>query len=217
MIGLYALTWRELSLIGRTRAFWAAAGAYVVLLFMFVLVWGDGLPLANARSNWQQFNTAQSAVLSVLLPWTAARCGALRRRDLVMLSVATATAPSVLLLARWIATSCALFALGLTALPATLLVQQIGSAPLTSIGSSMATCAGLAAFAAAITTGCVVVCKQPLNGWVAATTITVATGAAMPLPIPTAAVWLLIAAGATIALSTFADYRLLHLAEETLP
>ena len=211
---MYALTWRELVSIGRAPGFWAATIGYTFLLFMIVLVWGHGLPVTGAGTNWQQFNAAQSAILSVLLPWTAARCGPVRRTDLVMLSLVTAAPPSRLLMARWLAVSAALIGLTLAALPTTLLMQEIAAIPPMSIAASFAGTAALCALVAAVTNACVAIFDGALSGWLAATTISVAAGLLMPPSPAVLPIWLLMATGATFVISKIADSQLLHLAQE---
>jgi hypothetical protein len=211
---MYALTWRELVSFWRAPAFWAAAIVHVSLLFSFVLVWGDGLPLVNGGTNWQQFNTAQFAILSVLFPWIAARCSPLQSHDLVILSLVTATSPSRLLLARWLAAWVALLGVIVIALPVTLLMQQIAVTPFMSVAARLGVNVALAAVAAAITTGCMAIFDRTLNGWVAATTATFAAGLLMPASPTTASLWLLACAGAAMAGSTLAVSRCVYLPQD---
>ena len=74
------LIWRELIIIGRTPSFWVAAAVYVSVLTLFVLIWGDGVPIVGAGPVWDQFSAVQLSVLLALLPWTATRCVTTRRK-----------------------------------------------------------------------------------------------------------------------------------------
>jgi hypothetical protein len=211
---MYALTWRELALIGRSRPFWAATIVYLGLLFLFVLLWGDGLPIVNGGTSWEQFSSLQWAALTVLFPWTAARCAAPRRRELALLAVTTGAAPSRLLLARSIAVAIALLSLAIAALPVMLLMQQVAAMPLASIASATTIIAGLAAFAAVITSGCMAISTHPLKGWIAATAITVAAALFVPRSAAATPLWLIAAVMVVIPLLWFADSRLRYLPEE---
>lgn len=206
------LIWRELALVWRARAFWVATIGYVLLLLLFVIVWGDGLPIANSGTNWQQFNAVQWGILTVLLPWTAARCATLPRRNLIMLSLATAAPPSRLLLARGLAVAAALLALILVALPVVLLMQQIAAAPVGAIATSLIVCAGLAAFAAAAANFSMAMTDNPLIGWTGATLVTLM--ASLVIPSGATLLWLLASACITVALLLVADSRLRYLPEE---
>jgi hypothetical protein len=67
---------RALLNAARTPAVWIAIGAQIVFLSLYLLVWGDGIPLVGARPVLDQFATTQWILLGVLLPWAAARTGA---------------------------------------------------------------------------------------------------------------------------------------------
>jgi hypothetical protein len=211
---MYALAWSELVSFWRAGAFWAAITVHVSLLFSFILVWGDGLPIVNGGTNWQQFNTVQFAILTVLFPWIAARCSPLQGYDLVMLSLVTATSPSRLLVARWLAAWAALLGVMLMALPAMLLMQQIAIAPFMSVATCLGVAVALAGLAAAITSGCMAMFDRTLHGWVAATTATCAAGLLMPASPTTASIWLLACAGAAMAGSTLAVSRSVYLPQD---
>ena len=50
-----ALVWRALVTAVSTPALWGANGAQIVLFLLYMLVWGDGLPVAGARPVLEQF------------------------------------------------------------------------------------------------------------------------------------------------------------------
>jgi len=54
---LITLVWRALLGAARTPALWIAMGVQIAFLSLYLLVWGDGLPLAGARPVLDQFAT----------------------------------------------------------------------------------------------------------------------------------------------------------------
>jgi hypothetical protein len=208
------LIWRELAVIWRTGSFWAATAASVSVLALFVVVWGDGVPVVNGGTSWQQFGAIQKTILILVLPWIAARCAVTPRRDLVLLASATASDPSRLLLARCVALTASFAAVAVCALPVVLLMQQIAAAPLQDFADQLVPLGGLATFVAVVTTGCMVSFVNPLRGWIAATAVTIAAGWLVPLTIAATPIWMGLALAAAAPLLLMIDGILTYLPEE---
>jgi hypothetical protein len=208
------LIWRELAVIWRTGSFWTATATSVSLLALFVVVWGDGVPVINGGTSWQQFGAIQQAMLFLVFPWIAARCAVTPRRDLVLLASATASNPSRLLLARCVALTASLAASAACAIPVILLMQQIAAAPLQGLADQLVPLGGLATFVAVVTTGCMATLVNPLRGWIAATAVTIAAGWLVPLTIAATPIWMGIALAAAAPLLLMIDGILTYLPEE---
>ena len=171
-----ALIWRELVAITRMPPYWVSAAVYVAALAAFVLIWGDGLPVVGARSNWEQFGAAQRVFLAVLLPWIAARCGLSSRRDLALVGFTTGHPPGHSLLAKSTAVAVSLLGIVLCALPVIALMQQIAAVEPLAIVSSTVPLAVLAVCVAVITTAIGVTLEEPVRVWALSTALTIAAG-----------------------------------------
>ncbi len=210
------LIWRELVLVWRTSAFWAAMATYLTVLALFILIWGDGMPVPVWGTNWQQFNFIQRTFLMIALPWAAARCAATSNRDLVLLAMATGRLPSSLLVAKFLALATSLVALVLAALPFALLMQQIAARPVTAVAADLLPLVGLAMFVATVTPGYMLASDSPLRGWMASTVSTLAAGFVIPLSNVAMPVWAFLALAAATPTLLIADSRLRYLPEELL-
>jgi len=209
------LIWRELIIIGRTPSFWLAAAVYVSVLTLFVVIWGDGLPIVGAGPVWDQFSAVQLSVLLVLLPWTATRCVTTRRRrDLRVLAIVTASRPAELILARCIALGAALLVLVLTALPIAIVMQQIAAIPFSAIATALLPLLGLSLFVAVAATGFMLAFANPLPAWLITSAVTVVASRTVALTPASTPVWIGIALGAALLLTMNADSRLAYQAEE---
>jgi hypothetical protein len=208
-----ALTWRELILVYRTRAFWAATAIYVSVLALFMLTWGDGLPVPTWGTNWQQFNFIQRAVLMLVLPWTAARCAATSNRDLILLATAAGHPPSRILVAKSLALAISLIGLALSALPIELLMQEMAARPLMAVGTDMLPLLGMATFVAAVTPACMFVSDNLLLGWIAATASTIAAASIIPESDIAMPLWIGVAVAAATPLLPVVDWKLRYLPE----
>ena len=208
-----ALIWRDLAVVSRTPALWISAGVYTTGLALFFLVWSDGLPLVGAPSRWHQFTAAERILLSVLLPWTAARCGP-SRRELALTGIVTAVSPAVLILARWVASSIALIAVALSALPVVVLMQQIAGTSAAAVALDLVSIAALAVFVASVAITAAIALDRPVRVWAAATGLSVGAAAVLP-PGPGATILWVLGAAAALALG-FPQLRtrLMYLAED---
>jgi hypothetical protein len=127
---------RELdSLLGDRGPTWVAL-AHVTIAALFVVAWGDGrgVPLWWQHSFYAQFRLVQWVTLTVLLPWAALRSVARERRDsLLFLALLTATTPSKLLGARWIAVTIGLSLATLSGAPIAVLAQRMSGGSLIAV------------------------------------------------------------------------------------
>jgi hypothetical protein len=209
-----ALAWRALVTAARTPALWAAMGAQVVLGSLYLLVWGDGVPVVGARPVLQQFATAQWIFLALALPWTAARSGAACRRDeIAHLAALGAVPPSSVVAASVTALAVLLLATAAVGLPFAALARQISAVPMTELWRTQLPLYALGVCAAAVTMACMLVVANRLFAWVAATALIVAAAIVVPQGLPGGAV--LVAVGTVVAalLVSSADRRFRYLAE----
>lgn len=198
-----ALIWRELTVISRTPGFWVSAALYVVALTAFVVVWGDGVPVVGAQSSWEQFTMAQRLLLAALLPWTAVRCSASSRRELVLLGAIAAQRPRALLWAKGAALAASLLGLALSALPVIVLMQQVGATSPTTAALDMAPVGALALLVAGLTTAMTVVLEAPIRVWAVTGGVTLVSAVFGP-PTPRVALLWLAVFGTVAAVSLHA-------------
>jgi hypothetical protein len=210
-----ALVWRALLGAARTPAVWIGLGAQVVFLSLYLLVWGDGIPLVGARPVLDQFATTQWMLLGVLLPWAAARSGAAWRGDeIAQMAALGAVSPASVLAAGVTALSALLVATAAVGLPFALLAQQISAVPALDLWRTQLPLYGLGLCAATMTAACMLVVANRLLAWMAATALTCGVMAAVPSGLPGAVV--LAALGVTIgaALVGGANRRFWYLSEQ---
>ena len=210
---LMALVWREAIVVLRAVPFWIAAAAYVAVLAVFVMIWGDGVPVVGAGTQWEQFTRFQWVVLVAALPWTAARCTPRALDDLILFAFATAQRPSRLVLARSIALSVCLTMFALLALPVVIVMQRVAAIPLTDAAAGLVSSAALATFVAAVATAAGVLVRSRVAAWLAATACSVVVAGAIPAS--SAALWLLAAVLVAAAMLLRADARLTYLPESS--
>jgi hypothetical protein len=208
-----ALLWRELVLVYRTGAFWAATAIYVSVLALFLLAWGDGFPVPTWGTNWQQFNFIQRVVLLLVLPWTAARCAATSNRDLIVFATAAGHPPSRILVAKSLALAISLFGLALSALPIALVMQEMAARPLMAVGTDMLPVLGMAMFVAAVTPACMFGSDNPLLGWIAATAATIVAASVIPESDIAMPMWIGVAVAAATPSLLVVDWKLRYLPE----
>jgi hypothetical protein len=208
-----ALIWRQLVVVTRTPALWVSAALYVSALTAFVLIWGDGIPVVGAASNWQQFTMTERMFLAVLLPWTAARCSAASRRELTLLGLLAAQPPAAVVIATCAALAAMLFAVALAALPVLALMQQIAAVTTATVALDFAPLAALTVFIAAVTTATAVVLENPVRVWAVSGSVTLVALAVIPLEFRSAPIWLIAAVAAFASSLPAARARLTYLAE----
>jgi hypothetical protein len=207
------LIWHDLSRVLRGPAFWAAAVFYLSSLALFVVIWGDGVPIAGSGSTWEQFLRVKLALLAVVLPWTAVRSIGRTDRELTLLSLATATSPSRLVVATVVALCISLLGLALLALPLVLIMQQVTTVPMAAVIASLVPLAGLASLVAVLATVCGMLMGDSIAAWMAATIGTIAATVAMPVTTRMTIVWFVVACVLVIPLVLGANARLMYLGD----
>jgi hypothetical protein len=208
------LVWRALLAAARTPALWVAMGAQAGLYSLYLLVWGDGLPLAGARPVLEQFATAQWIVLSLALPWAAARSGAAWRRDeIAQFAALGAVLPSSIVAASVAAQAVLLLATASVGLPFAVLAQQISAVPLAEMWRTQLPLYALGLCAAAVTPACMLVAANRFLAWTAATALSLAAAMIVPQGLAGAAVLAALGAGVGAVLVSGADRRLWYLSE----
>lgn len=212
---LTTLVWRALLGAARTPALWIAMGVQIAFLSLYLLVWGDGLPLAGARPVLEQFATTQWIFLGLALPWAAARSGAAWRRDeLTQFAALGAILPSSAVAASVTALVVLLLAMAAVGLPFALLAQQISAVPAMELWRTQLPVYGLSLCAAAVTAACMLVVANRIMAWTAATALTFAVMFVVPQGIAGAAVLAALAVALGAALVNGADRRFWYLSEQ---
>jgi hypothetical protein len=162
-----ALAWQQVAPASRTPALWVAVVGHVLALSLYLVVWGDGVPLAGARAPFEQFTTAYTALLVVLLPWVAARCLTLGSRNEVALqAVLTAQRPLTIVLGATLGLAVVLLTVIATGLPLTLLAQQTSPHSSWEVGRVMARLAGVGACLAPVSVAATVASGSRLWSWI---------------------------------------------------
>ena len=162
-----ALVWRHVIGAARLPVVWVAVVFHVAALVAFLFVWGTGIPLADARSPFEQFASAQSAVVLLVLPWVVARCTTVGDRDaFVRLAVRSADGPAMLMLGAAAGVALLATAIAFTGLPLALLSHQISAAPALQLMATQMRTAAVAACAATLTLAAVSTSGSRLGGWV---------------------------------------------------
>lgn len=176
-----ALAWRHVIGAARMPVVWTAVLLHVAALVAFLFVWGTGIPLAGARSPFEQFASAQSAVALLVLPWVVARCTTVENRDaFVRLAVRSADRPSMLMLGAGAGVALLAIAIASTGLPLALLSHQISDASALQLVTAQLRTSAVAACAATLTLAAVSTSGSRLAGWVIGTTA--ATGMVWLVP-----------------------------------
>ena len=212
---LEALVCRTLLNAARTPAVWIAIGAQIVFLSLYLLVWGDGIPLVGARPVLDQFATTQWILLGVLLPWAAARCGAAWRGDeIAQLAALGAVLPSSVVAAGMTALALLLVSTAAVGLPFAFLAQQLSAGSAFDLWRTQLPLYGLGLCAATISAACMLVVANRLLAWTAATALTFCVMAAVPSGLPGAAVLAALAVAIGAGLVSGANRRFWYLSEQ---
>ncbi len=158
-----------------------------------------------------------AGLLLVLLPWVVSRCGADERGDrLVVISAFTATRPSRILLARFLARAAAALAVGLAGLPLMIAAQQMSAVPLGSLVRDLLPLVGLAMLASAASLVWSLLSSGVILAWACGTASTVLIGIWMGRsvpPAPAAAVLAALAVAAVASCMARADTSMRYLSE----
>lgn len=209
-----ALAWRQLMRATRLPAVWAATAFNVVLLTAFVFVWGNGIPLAAARLPFDQFTTAQTIVLLVVLPWVAARCGPVHDRGLVArLGVLAACQPATVITGAALGLTVVAAGVAVTGLPLAILSQQMSNGPAVDLAVAQVRVAALSACTATMTLAAVALSGNRIGGWLIATGATILVSWLAPRGLGGGLVLAATAVAGTVALAQHAQRRWHHAAE----
>lgn len=192
-----ALAWRDATIIVRSPGYWAAVGTYALLLGLFVLLWGGGMPVL-AGSALDRIAVIQRAALVALLPWTAIRCSGTSTDEVRLLAAVTASPPARIVCVRCVVTAIGLCALVCMGLPAMVMAQQMSAAPAGRIAAAVAPALGLCVLVAILTVSSALAVPSRLGGWVLATAATAVAVYAVPFRVSPAA-WFIGLAGLGLA------------------
>jgi hypothetical protein len=144
-----SLVVRQLILASRSPALGAACAFHAAVIGAFAIVWRSGMP-SLPGDVYEQQQLIQLAILSVLLPWAAARgLSAQTAHDVSATAAMAAVAPSRSAAAGLIATFVALLVIALAGAAPVVLAQQIAGIPPTEMLLRLVPLTGLAAVAAA--------------------------------------------------------------------
>lgn len=195
------LTWRALAVITRTGAFWAAAAAYVVLLSLFLLVWGDGVPAMDG-SVLDQFAAVQMVALALVLPWVAFRTAMSSRSELALVAMLAKCSPAQVIAGNYLALSLGLVALTLCALPMMLIAAQVSAVEAVGLSTFVPALVALSAAAAACVAAATTTGVNRTAGWAASTMllliVTALAGSGVMMAVLAIALTVPVAAGAAV-------------------
>lgn len=167
---MHALAWRQIVAAMRMPALWIATAIQVVALALYLLVWGDGIPVVGARSPFDQFAAAQSVLLLMVLPWVAARCAATPHRDAVArMAVLSARDASTVILGACLGLMGVVCAVAIAGLPLAIVSQQIADREPIELVATQLRVVALGACAGSLTLAAMLVSGSRLGGWLIAT------------------------------------------------
>jgi len=213
-----AIIMRELTVMTGKRAFILSAVTYVMLLAGFVFAWSDGVPLSDTPSLYGQSWAVNWALLTVWLPWTAARCLQIDRGDgLVLTAALIARRPASLLMAKFVAQILLLALFATTGLPVLILAQRMSAVPAERLLRDLASFGGLPVLAASITLAWVVAVESRLASWLGATS-SIASALMLswywqPLGLGVGAACALVGGAIAASLAALSDVSTLYLSE----
>ena len=215
-----AMVLRELHVIGRRGALSAAMCVHVALLTGYLLAWGNGngVPVAGALTVYDQTLMVEVILLTILLPWIAARCVAAERGDdLVLLSMVTAIPPSRVVIARALAITSALVLVVAGGLPTLIVAGRISAVRLSLIAEYELALFSVAFVSSATALTWRHVCRSRVIGWFAAalSTAAVVSAARVAPSLVIAPVVTVAALCAMGLLALRADVSLRYLAERS--
>jgi hypothetical protein len=211
---MLALAWRQVVAAVRLPAVWIATAVQVAMLTLYIVVWGDGIPLVGARAPFEQFATAQTILLLLVLPWVAARSAATVHRDTVTrLAVLTACRPSTVVLGACLGLAGVTAVVAATGMPLAIVSQQISALGPQDLAAAQLRLLALSACAATLTLAAVLVSGNRLAGWLLATALAALVTRVAPAGMAGALTIGAIAACSAAALAQRAERTWQHLAE----
>ncbi len=211
---MLALAWRQVVAAVRLPAVWIATAVQVAVLTLYIVVWGDGIPLVGARPPFEQFATAQTVLLLLVLPWVAARCLATAHRDTVSrLAVLTARHPSTVVLGACVGLAGVTAVVAATGLPLAVVSQQISVLAPQDLAAAQLRILALSACAGTLTLAAVLFSGNRVAGWLLATVLAALVTRVAPAGLAGALMMGAVAACTAAALAQQAQRTWQHLAE----
>ena len=169
-----SLVARQLVLASRSPALAAACGFHAAVIGAFAIVWRNGMPSLPGNNVYEQQLLLQLGLLSVLLPWAAARCLPARTaHDVSATAAMAAVAPSRVAAAALLAMFAVLLVIALAGGAPVVLAQQISGVPFNRVLLDSVPLAGLAALAATSSFLLALEGTRTLPTWIAAAAVTV--------------------------------------------
>ena len=192
---------RETLVVARQPALVLVAVLYSGAIGLFLAAWGGhrlaGLPGATI---YDQQHLLQSLLLVFVMPWTAARTIATDRgNSLVRASAILAQPPSRLVMARIAAASIACALVVATAMPATLVAQQMSAVSAARAIAGQLTLLSFSLPAGVLTVWWMLVSRDRLLGWLGATGSTILLVVMARLIVPSVATAAAVSAACAIA------------------
>jgi hypothetical protein len=208
------LAWRALMSIVRHEGFLIATALHLAVLATFVLVWGEGIPVWRDDPVLTQFLRIDMAMLAVILPWVAIRCGPDQGRSaLTRVAARTACSPSRLVAAEAAGIGGALLLLALSALPIFVLTQQISAVPASMVLRALLPVVALAIVVAAMAVAASVYLESRFSSWIVVTAATLVSVGLVSTTAQGVASMLVVGGLAAIIMMTSAERRLRYLGE----
>jgi hypothetical protein len=163
---------RELIVVARGQLA-AAVVFHIAVLAGFTAIWGLKLPMLTGRGIYDFVRTFEPALLTILLPWVAARCYAPDRGPaLITLSALTARRPSAIVLNKIVAGAGVLALVVLTGVPPAIVAQKMSAIPLSIVVRDFGSFVAFALLASVVTTGWLLRTDNPITSWIGASATT---------------------------------------------
>jgi hypothetical protein len=172
---------------------WAGACCYLVLLALFLIIWGDGVP-GFAASLVAQYSAVRLSILTALTPWIACRLSGASILQLERVSMLTPCTPRQFVLSQLLALCTTLVGIELLALPLTIIAARISAAEIDTVVAALLPATALCTWIAASASAASLVLSSPLVRWIVVTAAAVGARVALP-DSGVALAWLLVASG----------------------
>lgn len=209
-----ALAWQQVMKASRTPGVWVAVVGHLLALSFYVVAWGDGVSLVGARAPFDQFTTAYTSILVVLLPWVAARCLAVGTPgEVAIRAVLAGQRPLTIVFGATIGLALVLLAVIGTGLPIALLAQQTSTRSSWEVAHVVARLAGLAACLAPVSAAATLATGSRLWGLLLGIVAGGVLASAAPVGVVGSTMLWPVAVFATATVAGHADRRWRHLAE----
>lgn len=200
---------RELIVVAQRRLA-AALVLQIVLLAGVTLTWGLTAHDLTGRTIYEWVRVFQWGLLTTLMPWVAARCQAPDRgHALVVLSAHTARRPSSIVIAKIVSIAGVLALVAAAGVPPAIVAQQMSAVPASVVVRDLGSFVVLALLASTVTMGWLLATDDAIASWIGAS-VTIAVVLAVTSGSQLARLaqdvsTLLIAAAVAAALATWSD------------